>query len=411
MVATRSDPGRDALFVFLAAAAVMLLGILVSMRLRPDWFGLQSVGAHVQSGVHPGTDRGEALGGTAPEEPDALSPEAVFQSTRVSVVRVTTRSGVPFEALMDGAVLRGENGGQAPTGIGSGVVWDAEGHIVTSTEVLENATSATVTLWSDEGEQQFSARLVGRDGASGIAVIRIDAPEGVLRPIPVGESRQLVVGSPVLAVACPFGIDPSLSIGNISGLERRVRSRSGGTIDGALQSDAAFFTGSSGGALLNSMGRAVGIQIPVLSGRVPSSGFSFALPMVDVLRVVPDIIEGGFLWHPRQGLVTLADADSADLIRRAGQNPAIRLPAAGVVIAEIVPGSPAERAGMRGLLSKTSASGAQEYVLRDIIVRINGDDVATRGEVLSALELHGDSDRLRVTVARPHGPVDLILER
>ncbi len=271
---------------------------------------------------------------------------------------------------------------EIPSGTGSGIVWDRRGHVVTNFHVIQGASGARVTL--DDGSV-WPARLVGSHPNKDLAVLHIEAPTERLRPIVVGSSKDLSVGQAVFAVGNPFGLDHTLSTGVVSGLDREIRSVGGRPIYGAIQTDAAINPGNSGGPLLDSAGRLIGINTMIYSPSGASAGVGFAIPVDTVVRVVGQLIRFGRVVRPVLGL----RLDTGQLAARLG----IR----GVVVLGVVPGGPADRAGVRPA-SVDPLSGRLR--LGDVIVGLAGRDV----EDYEALER-------RLDELEPGQRVQLVLER
>ncbi|KAL0350896.1 UNVERIFIED_CONTAM: Protease Do-like 8, chloroplastic [Sesamum radiatum] len=192
---------------------------------------------------------------------------------------------------------------EVPEGNGSGVVWDEQGHIVTNYHVIGNSLSrnpstgqivARVNILASEGVQKnFEGKLIGADRAKDLAVLKVEAPKELLRPIKVGPSSSLKVGQQCLAIGNPFGFDHTLTVGVISGLNRDINSRTGVTIGGGIQTDAAINPGNSGGPLLDSKGNLIGINTAIFTQTGTSAGVGFAIPSSTVVKIVPQLIQFG----------------------------------------------------------------------------------------------------------------------
>ncbi|MGH7255205.1 MAG: S1C family serine protease, partial [Nitrospirales bacterium] len=198
---------------------------------------------------------------------------------------------------------------EVPRGAGSGVVWNAAGHIVTNFHVVYGADTITVTL-ADRSE--YKAKVVGVDPDHDLAVLQIHAPPEALQPITVGSSRHLRVGQNVLAIGNPFGLDHTLTTGVVSALGRTIKSMTDRTIEGVIQTDAAINPGNSGGPLLDSAGRLIGINTQIVSPTGAFAGIGFAVPVDTINRIVPDLIRYGKPIRPGLGLTPIPDA----LVRR-----------------------------------------------------------------------------------------------
>jgi 2-alkenal reductase len=264
-------------------------------------------------------------------------------------------------------------------GAGSGFVWDAAGHIVTNNHVVEGAQVIGVRLGAD---RTVRAELVGTAPDYDLAVLRPVGPLEPAAPTPLGSSHDLAVGQTVYAIGNPFGLSRSMSSGIISALGRHLPTASGREIQGVIQTDAAINPGNSGGPLLDSAGRLIGVNTAILSGSGSSAGVGFAVPVDVVNEVVPQLIRHG--RAPRAGIGIAA----LDQTAAAG----VDLPA-GIVVAEVAPGSAADRAGLHGI---DRGSGR----LGDIITHVNGERVRTVAELAEALTAAGIGNTAELTVVR-----------
>ncbi len=201
----------------------------------------------------------------------------VFQQVSAGVVNVTSTS-----------IERDFFFNPVPTeGSGSGVVIDKGGHIVTSFHVVRDSSHLEVTLADGS---RWKARLVGSSPRNDLAVIKIDASKGQLKPLPLGSSKRLYVGQKVLAVGNPFGLGQTLTTGTISSVGRDIRINEDVVIRGVIQSDAAINPGNSGGPLINSDGEVVGINTAIFSPTGTSVGISFAIPSDTVRNILPGLV-------------------------------------------------------------------------------------------------------------------------
>ncbi len=273
---------------------------------------------------------------------------------------------------------------EIPRGSGSGFVWDRKGHVVTNFHVLEGGSSFQVTL-SDQST--WGAKLVGAAPAKDLAVLRIEAQRRKLNPLELGHSATLVVGQKVLALGNPFGLDHSLTVGVVSALGRELRAPNGRTIRDVIQTDAAINPGNSGGPLLDSSGRLIGVNSAIYSPSGASAGVGFAVPVDTVRRLVPQLIQHGRPIRPGIGIMPLSEAIAA------------RNELEGVVIREIVPGTPAERAGLEGIRVQRSRDG-QRVTLGDQIVAVDGQAVGSVDDLLHAFEQVGVGESVTLRVLR-----------
>jgi 2-alkenal reductase len=232
-----------------------------------------------------------------------------------------------------------------------------------------------------------SARLVGTAPWADLAVIKLDTVPGGLRPIPVGRSADLLVGQSVYAIGNPFGLSRSLTTGVISALDRRLPTTDGREVAGVIQTDAAVNPGNSGGPLVDSAGRLIGVNTAILAPTGSFTGVGFAIPVDTVNRIVPELIRDGRARLPGIGIVPVPE----QVANRRG----IR----GVVVQAVREGSGAAEAGLQGL----DADGR----IGDIIVAVNGRPVATVADLALALERSGIGNSARLTLVRGRERLDV----
>jgi 2-alkenal reductase len=294
-------------------------------------------------------------------------------------------------------------------GEGSGFVYDGEGHIITNNHVVAGAQVLLVTF-SDGTE--LPAELVGTAPDADLAVIKVDAPEGLLQPLALADSDALRVGQLVVAIGSPFGLENTLTTGVISGLDRLFPSQENAVgsynIPDIIQTDAAINPGNSGGPLLDLRGAVVGVNTAIESPVRGSSGVGFAVPSNVVAAVVPQLIENGEVETPWLGIS--GSELSATIAEALGLEAGTR----GIAIAQVIPGGPGEIAGLRAANAEGTRAG-------DVIVGIDGRDIRTFGDLLGyivesttvgqSVELNvlRDGEVITITVtlqARPAAPTN-----
>ena len=260
---------------------------------------------------------------------------------------------------------------QQPRGVGSGVIVDADkGIVLTNNHVIQNADEVTVRLQDD---RELTAEVVGTDPDSDIAVLRVDADD--LTEITVADSDNLRVGDFVVAIGNPFGLRQTVTSGIVSALGRHGL---GNRYEDFIQTDASINPGNSGGALVNLEGELVGINTAILSRSGGNIGIGFAIPTNIATTVVEQIMEFGEVRRGQLGVVgqnltnELAEAMDLDVTR-------------GVLIAQVVEGSPADKAGI------------QE---RDVITGINGNDIKDFSELANAIGLRSPGEKVRIKLLR-----------
>ena len=280
-------------------------------------------------------------------------------------------------------------------GAGSGSIIDAEGHILTNHHVIRDSTKLEVTL--SDGSR-WPAKLVGSDPDNDLAVIKIDAPEEKLTVIPLGDSTELEVGQKVLAIGNPFGLGQTLTTGIISSLGRSIRSQNGVLIEDVIQTDAAINPGNSGGPLLDSEGRIIGINTAIISPTGASVGIGFATPINTAKRVLPDLIAKGHVSYPWLGvsiyplIPEFAKALGLEIER-------------GAVIAEVVPGGPAEEAGLKGGTKQVQIGNSLLEAGGDVITELDGEGVTSSDDLIRKLRDHKPGDGIVLKVLRDGKPL------
>jgi S1-C subfamily serine protease len=315
--------------------------------------------------------------------PRKITPRADLDAEEVSTINLFERSQVSVVYITSLAVERDSftmNLFEMPQGAGSGFIWDARGYIVTNFHVIQNAQAARITL-SDHSTLQAS--LVGVEPDKDIAVLKVE-PSSKLTPIPIGTSKDLRVGQRVYAIGNPFGFDHTLTTGVISGLGREIKSVTDRPIQGVIQTDAAINPGNSGGPLLDSAGRLIGMNTAIVSPSGAYSGIGFAVPIDTINRIVPQLIKTGRVKKPGLGIRVL----ESEIARLEGE--------VGAIIANVIPGSPADKAGLQPI--HRTEDGSVE--IGDIITAIDGHTVEDGNDLLRALDEKSPGDTVSLTINR-----------
>ena len=324
--------------------------------------------------------------------PVPLTPEEeaniyVYEQADRSVVNITT------ESVRHDAFLMLE---QHAKGSGSGTIIDKKGHILTNYHVVEGAQQIEVLLASGNS---YAAELVGRDKKDDIAVLQIDAPADELHPVVWGDSSKLKVGQRAYAIGSPFGWDRTLTTGIISSLNRALPSRRRHRLmDTLIQTDAAMNPGNSGGPLLDTSARMIGMSVAIATKTGQNAGVGFAIPVNRIKRMVPELIA--------HGKFTRADIG----IESVGETPR------GLLIVKLATGGPAERAGLQGykVIVRRYQRGFAQYEERqvdrsaaDMILAIDGQPIRDVEQFLEIVESHKPGDQVTLTVRRQDGRVEL----
>lgn len=279
-------------------------------------------------------------------------------------------------------------------GAGSGFVIDSEGHILTNFHVVENARQVEVTT-SDK--KKYKAQIVGTDPAHDLAVIQIPATN--VPRAEIGDSKNLVVGQKVFAIGNPFGLSGTMTRGIISSI-RSVRGPRG-FIDEAIQTDAAINPGNSGGPLLNSRGQVIGINSMIFTGGVEqSAGIGFAIPINTAKSVLDDLVHLGHARYPTLGVRTLPiGPDLADQMGLSADY--------GLLVVQVVPGSPAERAGLRGGTERAYLGNMPIMIGGDLLVAIDGQTIEDQQELSHVMQNHRAGDTVTLTIFRGKKKMDV----
>lgn len=337
-------------------------------------------------------------GGTQAEPPAAGDGQSLSPATQGDLLTAL------YEMVSPGTVAIITRDGQ-----GSGFVYDSQGHVVTNYHVIEGSTTVEVRFTS--GFMAYGT-VIGTDLDSDIAVVKVDAPAEEIHPVPLGDSSLLKVGQTVVAIGNPFGLNSTMTVGIISALGRTLDSAHT-TPDGSvftagdiIQTDAAINPGNSGGPLFNISGQVIGVNRAIIStnfndqGQPVNSGIGFAISVNIVKRVVPGLIADGKYDYPYLGVSSI-DSLSLDMVKALGLKSYT-----GAYVTSVVPGGPADRAGIKAGAQNTNVPGLRGG--GDLIIAIDGREVRTFDELLSYLITNkGPGDTVTLRVLRGDQKVDI----
>jgi S1-C subfamily serine protease len=270
---------------------------------------------------------------------------------------------------------------EIPQGAGSGFVWDTQGHVVTNYHVIYQADKIEVIL-SDQ--KSYAASVAGVSPEHDLAVLKIDAPQDLLKAISLGDSKNLRVGQKAISIGNPFGLDYSLTTGVVSALGRSMRSIGGRKIHDVIQTDAAINPGNSGGPLLDSSGKLIGVSTLIYSPSGASAGIGFAIPVDIVKRVVPQLIQYGKIKKVGLGIVVVPD------------NIRARLGVDGALILDMQRGGAADQAGLRS----TKRSSLGDIVYGDIILELDDQRIKNNDDLVQYFENKKVGDRVEIKFLR-----------
>ena len=283
------------------------------------------------------------------------------------------------------------------SGSGTGFIIGESGIIVTNYHVVENASKLVVTL---SNNSQWPGKLIGADPNNDLAIVRIQAPVDSYDILEFSNSNDIVVGQKVLALGNPFGLRQTLTTGIISALGRTIAAKNGRKIEGIIQTDAAINPGNSGGPLLDSEGKVIGINTAII-GSAGSVGIGFAVPSNTALRILPDLLEYGYVRRPWLGIEPIPTV----YLRRIG----IDVPD-GLLIARVVIGASADQAGLRGA-SRTVKVGRYKVPWGgDIITHINGSPVFTMEDLAQQIETRKSGDEVTISYIRKESVDSVIVK-
>lgn len=275
------------------------------------------------------------------------------------------------------------------SGSGSGSIIDKKGYILTNYHVVESAQVLEVTLYNGS---KWEASFVGADPSNDLAIIKINAPSDKLKPIQFGNSDTLKVGQKVLAIGNPFGLERTLTIGIVSSLGRTLRAINNRLIRGIIQTDAAINPGNSGGPLLDSDGRMIGVNSAIFSPVGASVGIGFAIPVNTVKKVAPQLIEKGRVAKPWLGIT------GQDINRELAR--LLKLQSDGILIAEVIKGSPADKSDIKGGNRVVTRGNFQIIIGGDVIIGIDGRDIKTMDDMVDYVESKSVGDSVYVAIIR-----------
>jgi len=286
-------------------------------------------------------------------------------------------------------------------GIGSGFVFDKNGHIITNEHVVQNSDIITVTFLDG---RSYNAEVVGVDAATDIAVIKVNADPSLLKPIHIGDSSNLKVGMPVAAIGNPFGLSGTMTSGIVSALGRLLPQDTGFSIPDVIQTDAAINPGNSGGPLLNSRAEVVGINTAIQSGTGEFTGVGFSIPSNTIAKIVPKLISDGVFIHPWVG-ISGRDIDPA---LAAALN---LVDARGFLVVNVVEGSPADKAGLKGSDETKEVDGVEYPFGGDVILAVDGKVVRKIDDILIHLQRYKSvGDEMVLEVLRDGRVTNFVVE-
>jgi putative serine protease PepD len=317
---------------------------------------------------------------TLTSQQSPLSVAEIYKRDAPSVVEIT----VTTQSSTGG--FFGQSGTQEAQG--SGFVYDTQGDIVTDQHVVSGASSISVKF---SNGASYKATLVAADASSDLAVIKVNAPASLLRPLTLGDSGTVGVGDPVVAIGAPFGLAGSITSGIVSALHRDITAPNNFTITDTIQTDAAINHGNSGGVLLNMAGQVIGVTAQIDSESGGNDGVGFAIPSNTVRSVVAQLIGSGSVQRGYLG-VRVQTLPSSAASR-------LNVPE-GVEITNVVSGSPASTSGLKGATASTIVDGQQYAIGGDVITQIDGRPVRSADTLQTEISSRKPGSKVVLTVVR-----------
>ena len=278
--------------------------------------------------------------------------------------------------------------------LGSGFVYDNNAHIITNNHVVSGGGRLDVTFLDGT---VYRATLIGSDPFTDLAVLYVqEAPKEKLVPLPLADSSKIRVGEEVAAIGNPFGLSGSMTAGIVSGVGRLIPSQEAGdfSIPDVIQTDAPINPGNSGGPLLNMRGEVIGINSAILSTSGQFAGVGFAIPSDTMTKVVPSLITTGSFQHPWLGVA------GRDMTPGIAEHLGLKEPR-GFLVMDVVAGSPAEKAGIRGGDQDATIDGVSVKLGGDVIIVVDNKTVRKIDDILVYLQREkAVGDELKLTILR-----------
>jgi S1-C subfamily serine protease len=324
---------------------------------------------------------------TASADGEGLTAREIYKRDAPGVVFVRSQSVAPTDSPFDFY-----GGQQQPSeATGSGFVLDEDGHILTNAHVVNAATKVSVTF-SDK--RTLDAKIVGKDESTDLALLKVD-PEGAdLTPLELGDSDQIEVGDPTIAIGNPFGFDRTLTTGVVSALQRKIEAPDGYAIENVIQTDAAINPGNSGGPLIDAAGRVIGINSQIATGNNGngSVGIGFAVPVNTAKKIVDQLKSDGRVERPWMGVDFLAIDESLAPLDLSAKK--------GMLVQEVDPQGPAAKAGIRGGTNLAQVNGEQVVLGGDVMVSMDGKPLAKPEDVRAVIEGKEPGDKVSIELLR-----------
>jgi S1-C subfamily serine protease len=367
----------------------LVVAVVGLIAIAAGWVNSGSSSSDVSAALAPAplpqqaVQHGDAGGG-------GLTVDQIYKADSPGVAFV--QSTLPAKPPSPFNPFGGSAGG---TATGTGFVIDHAGHVLTNAHVVNGASKIEVTLGRKDNSSPIPAQVVGKDVSTDIAVLKVNAPADQLHPLPLGDSSQVNVGDPVVAIGNPFGLDRTVTAGIVSALQRQIQAPNNFQIDNVIQTDAAINPGNSGGPLIDANGRVIGINSQIESQSGGNVGIGFAVPINTARDDAKQILTTGSVQHAYLGISgTNLTPQLADILN---------LPVkSGALVQAVVPNSPADKAGIKGGTATVSINGQQVRAGGDVITAVDGKKVTSMDDVVNDVANDNPGDQVTLTVDR-HG--------
>jgi S1-C subfamily serine protease len=302
----------------------------------------------------------------------ALTVGEIYRRSYKGVVEITVTPSGSSNPL----------GGEDQRAQGSGFAYDSEGNVVTNEHVVEDAKSVSVRFWNGDS---YPATVVGSDASTDLAVIKVDAPSSILKPLTLGDSSKLLVGDGVVAIGSPFGLEETVTSGIVSALHRQMQAPNDFTINDSIQTDAAINHGNSGGPLLSSHGQVIGVNAQIRSDSGGSDGVGFAIPSNTIKTIASQLIGSGKVEHAYLGVSvqTIPSSVASDLNL-----------VEGVELRAVRPRTPAATAKLHAATASKIVDGDSYSTGGDVITAIDGQKVTTSEGLQRAIDAKRPGDTI-----------------
>jgi S1-C subfamily serine protease len=363
--------------VLAAAVAGGLVGAVVGLAL--DGEGSKAAPAAAAAAPPPPA-------ATISRSTNALTPETIYRRDAPGVVVITATQTEVVPPTFFAPAMK-----QQVAALGSGFVIDKRGDILTNDHVVQGGTAIRVGFSSGAS---YPAKVIGTDPSTDVAVVRVNAPQSALDPLSFDRSTAIAVGDPVYAIGNPFGLDRTMTAGIVSATGRDIQAPNGLTIQNAVQTDAPINHGNSGGPLLDRFGKVIGIDAQIQGGTVNANvGVGFAIPSDTARSAADQLISGGHVKHAWLGVqVETLDPTVAAVVRG--------LPSHGAVIAHVVAGSPAAKAGLKAATNQVTVNGVGALLGGDVLVKADGKSITSSQQLSSIVAAHKPGDLLHLDTVR-----------